>query len=546
MTYIAKCGNGKMIQLPSGIECSVGCSLKCPDSCPNKESFYCPAPEEGFRVESVTVDDGNVYSGNGLFRYSRTEIDNYWRGQKTLQTFFDFGDSFIVKADGGGPKVSEPNRRVPLVPKKSHTKIETKTRTYTDDMAILRAKPRFRPLAGALRDIFLHWETDVVFAPDKGDAELSDEFVWLLTKVSSKNIYEDEVCDILDNESYNRSQTFFHLFYDVIYKEERPNGFFWCDNAYSYDALLPKFRNKKDFMNLLLSDKSAGLSFYNERKQEILSFLEVDDEEQLFANVTCDSVREGKEIVWLDRKNSNEVKKFGTKEDFISKMQAPSDYAVMKSMVDFLKEYVVTKNGVMARGADEPLQETRFNYVAPGIYTAMQIPENANSKVAYEAAITLISEYVKNFNPDTLRVGPLKFTRDNYGKEIGKYLDEFCLEAMIHSGGVETSKYKGKKNEALLALSLYDKGVFESFAVVDSAVLNEKIKVFKSISSGSIKSMQDYLQRFKKDDVYEHCEAISRDSLVAAWFASAVPKNGGSDVDGAIGRYKRRYNDFKN
>ena len=532
MIYIVTCEQNKKIQLPCGVSPTVGSSLPCPSECPNRKR--CSAHISNFRVSGGTVDDGRLSPYGGLIRYTASELQDQWRDTK-LQTFPDF-DSVVVIANEDMRLLEE------LKPVGKHKQIMVNMKVFSDDPDVRYRIPLSRPLDAAMKEIFSFWYTNAVF---KNDSELNDSFVWLMTKQAKAPIFKAEVDTILKNPEYNRSQKFFHLFYDVIYKNGHPGGFYWCDSNSAYDPLRPKFGNKKDFIKFFMSEGGEGFEFYKNRKQEVLSYLEVEDERELMAEIICEQARSSDEVVWIDVEGAKSVRRFGSKSSFLQNMYRPTDYATMKDMIGFLENYQVSSFGVTPRPRDIPFERVggECSLDESLIYDVVGLQRQDYNKRAYEAFLSLLGEYVGSNAPKNLRVGPMNLG-DNYQQECEKYVFNYCSDLLIGDVNDNAKLNQGKK-QAILAASLLERGVFGSYNTKNSETVRNLIKKVLTLNPGSAEcNMNWYIGKYKTDSAVEFVKKIEGDRLIEEWFKRSAG-NAESKVNSSIAKYNELYRQFE-
>lgn len=536
MTYIVTCDQNIKVQLPGGVKCTGGSTLNCPESCPRRR--FCSMTSSSFEVFSVEADDGYISSSRGLIRYSASEISSNFSSYNTLQTFPDFADDafFDDDDDDEAPALEE------LKPERVYNQFSVRHRVFSNDPQVRMRIPLSRPLNVAMREIFTYWDTNAVF---KSDTELKDDFIWLLVSSMDTVIYKGEIDMILKNPAYNRQQKFFHIFYDVVYRNNRPDGFYWCDDNSSSQPIVPRFTNRSEFIKYLMNEQGSGLRFYKSRKNEILSYLGIDDEQSLFYDITCDYERDHGQIILIDPDKSDAVKRFGTKEAFVQNMQRPTDLANMQAMISFLKQYSVNRHGVSLRPADIPLQIIDSVSDDRTIYDAAGLPKNSDSQLAYSLYLSLLKEYIKSFAPQSISVGQLRFSSDNYSQEIETYIDDYVKELLIYGDGAETNEAKRKKGKALFAINIYENKILSSYELKNEDSLKEKIAMFYQVSAGSGMNMSWYLGRFKNDNLFDFCTSIQNDKIVKDWFEEVLPRNSAQQIENAMNRYQGMYNSAK-
>ena len=533
MIYIVSCDQNKKIQLPCGVSPSVGSSLPCPLDCPKRRQ--CSAHITSFHIASSNVDDGTMAPYGGLIRYSASEMQEHFGGLKP-QTAPDFG--VADTADDDDMKLLEE-----LKPSKMHNQIMVNMKVFSDDQSVRWKIPLSRPLDVAMKEIFDYWYTNAVFV---NDHQLKDDFVWLMTHDAKSVIYKAEVDAILNNPSYNRSQKFFHLFYDIIFKNDHPDGFYWCDHNSSYDPLRPKFSNKKEFVKYLRSGNGDGFAFYQKRRDEVLSYLEVENEQDLFAEITCDHARTADEVLWIDPGSVDMVKSFGTKNSFIQNMYTPGRLSNMRDMLGFLQSYQVTAGGVTKRPADIPFENAgdHSSVDESMIYDWIGISRQDDRKAAYDAFLSLLSEYVRSNSPRTLKVGPLNLN-GSFREECEKYIYEYCCKALMESESLSISVLDQSKKQAILAASLLERGVLGSYDGKDTEGTRELIKLVATLaSSNAALNMNWYIGRLKSDNTAEFVKKLNSDRIVEEWFRKSSG-NAGADFNKTINKYNDLYRQFE-
>ncbi len=532
MIYIVSCEQNKKIQLPCGVAPAVGSSMPCPSECPNRKR--CSAHISSFRVSGCTVDDGRLSPYGGLIRYTASELQEQWREVK-LQTFPDFE----ISTDSGDDDFKQLEELKPIG---KHKQIMVNMKVFSDDPDVRWKIPLSRPLDVAMKEIFDFWYTNAVF---KNDSELNDAFVWLMTRQTKTPIFKAEVDSILKNPEYNRSQKFFHLFYDVIYKNGHPGGFYWCDSNSAYDPLRPKFGNKKEFVKYFMSENGEGFAFYKKRKHEVLSYLEVDDERELMAEITFEQARDCDQVVWINVNEGNSVRKFGSKSTFLQNMCRPTDFATMKDMLGFLENYQVSSFGVTSRPKDIPFERVGGSCSLDEslIYDTVGLMRQDYTKGAYEAFLSLLSEYARSNAPRNLKVGPLNLG-DNYQQECENYIFNYCSDLLI--GDVsDNARLNQSKKQAILAASLLERGVFGTYNTKNSETVRNLIKQILPLTPGSANcNMNWYIGKYKTDNVVEFVNRINGDRLIEEWFKRSAG-NAENTVNNSITKYNDLYRQFE-
>lgn len=538
MIYVVKCEYGKIIQLPCGVSESRGEQLRCPADCPSRR--MCSMSSDRFRIAEVLTDDGRIGRYGDLLRYSASEAGGIWGKGKAIQSYPDLdgvADSDDVEGD---ESIFEE-----LKSRSIYNMISVRRNVFSNDPTVRRSIPMSRPLGSAMKEIFQYWDTSAVF---ENDTTLKDDFIWLMLSGSKGTpIYKNEVDHILNNKAYNRSQKFFHIFYDVVYKNDHPDGFYWCDDDAAYQPVMPRFKNRDEFISYLFRDGGSGFRFYKSRRDEVLSFLGVDSEEEFFAELTCDYAENAGEIIWIDSTGNGNIRNFGSKDRFIRMMHTPSDPELMQDMIEFLKNYTISAKGVAPRPSDIP-----FECVDGGKCTSeKQVLSVAgisgdNLVRNYSLYLSLLREYIKSFSPREIRIGQLNFTSAEYASEAEDYIIGYCKERMIYSEGGESADARRKKNQALLAANLFETGVLTSFGRINDDGLADCIKLlYKVAAANGDVNMHWYVSKMKNDYPEDFGKRLENDKLVSAWFEEALPRNSGVELHSVFDKYEKLYRGFR-
>ena len=538
MIYVVKCEYGKMIQLPCGVSESRGEQLRCPADCPSRK--MCSMSSDRFRIAEVMTDDGRIGRYGDLIRYSASEAGGMWGKGKAVQSYPDLDGAADSDDVEGDESIFEE-----LKSRSIYNMISVRRNVFSNDPAVRRNIPMSRPLGSAMKEIFQYWDTSAVF---ENNTTLKDDFIWLMLSGSKGTpIYKSEVDAILNNKTYNRSQKFFHIFYDVVYKDNRPDGFFWCDDDSAFQPVMPRFKNKDDFLNYLFRDGGAGFKFYKARKDEVLSFLGVDSENDFFDELTCDYADDRGEVIWIDSRDGGKIRNFGSTERFIKMMHTPSDSETMQDMIEFLRCYTISSKGVDPRPSDIPFECVDIGKCSneKAVLSAVGLPGEA-SVTNYAAYLSLLREYIKSFSPREIKVGQLSFTGADYARETEDYIIGYCKERMIYSEGGESADAKRMKNKALLAANLYETGVLSSFGRVNDDGLGDCTKLmYKIAAGGKDVDMHWYIAKMKNDHPADFDKRIESDRLVSAWFEEVLPKNSESGINGSFSKYENLYRSFR-
>ncbi|MGN0813407.1 MAG: hypothetical protein ACI4MQ_07865 [Candidatus Coproplasma sp.] len=597
MITVAKCKNGPFVQLPENVNIKSGDSIPCPDSC-NYKVGVCANPE-CFSVTSVyQVDEKKCV---GAKRYSDAEVSSYW-GQADLENSDKEEDNYpskvsdssdnvpvgetvdiqptvqaqteantnrssarpktfgrSLRTQSGGTSDDSPAKVDDVLkPQGSYNSFMMSGKVYTDDASIKALMPT-QPLRNALWEVFSYWETRSVF---KDATQLKDEFIWLITTLSTRPFKRNEIDKILSNDEYGVSEKFFYMFYDVIYRYEKPKGFYWCDDVLSLYPLIALFRDKSDFMVKYCNPSSQGeqfRAFYMKHKREVLHFLGSEDEEKLFGDMTLALAKDRGDIVLIDKYNNFNPINMGTIDVFINNMQQPTDLANMNNMIYFLKRYRVTRLGVFPRTIEYPFEgpagangakEDEIIYSTLGLGSSLSLSE-------YDCYVTLLQEYVRAFNPQKVTIGVLTFTQSNFSAELKEIVRSFCKAQF---GQVSDEEMREIKGRAWLAKSIYDRNILSTFVLenktyVDSImqlIVNPVREKYFSLFDDAVIQMRyrdlsvhEYIEELLQDEVYTVCGRFREDAIVREYFDSRIRNNWKkADLSEYYDKYEEQFSAF--
>lgn len=569
MIYVVTCIKNRSIKLPQGVECSVGDKLPCPAGCDGKK-FMCAATAE-FTVKAVRQKDDTAAARIFGTQYGEDEIGKIFGGMSPVEPVtktepvqnessigcdgYDAGGSdydIDVPARDYGIPLSEPEIleadsditefKIPGIPPK----------VYSESKKIGAL-----PLKSALNELFKYWETALVF---KNDRELRREFVWLLVKTSPTKIEKSQVGEILKNENYNRSQKFFYLFYDVVFKYDAPARFYWCDDRLSLSPLTPHFTDKHDFMKRYCDSKPAGKifrEFYAERKREILHYLHCIDEEKLFEDLTVTLARDDKEIILLDTLNGYTPVRLGTTNEFIKNMQVPTDSSKMKNMCAFLEKFRVSRTGVFKRSPLDIFERKEYKE-ENSVYEAAGLSCSASFYTDYNNYCALLKEYIKVFTPTEVKVGKLRFTVADFYSQVEDAAHAF-LKAQFGDATEAVTEYKGN---AFLIKSFCDREVLKPFAdgcennkleqlltLIGKPDINEYFRLIPHptfLFDGDEITVGEYIGGILYDELPAVCARFKDDIRVNAFFGSRAVSLETDKLDKILDEYQKQYREFEN
>lgn len=498
---LAKCKEYFNVKLPEGETCSTGDILPCPLNCKNKQGGCKNRSEfEVVRVTEVPDSDGRA---KAAIEYSAEERERSFKAANRIESVSQQQPSSenlggissginkwaSILGAGGSNTIApkEPEENFDKLP--DLKKLVIGGRVFSDDACIKRRREERNlhtsSLSEAVDFIFHYWYTEIVFNSEGG---LTDEFKWLLSKVLPSGGAASAIKTIVsgdgyhgvkysENSSVRRSQKFFHIFYDVVYKRLTADGFYWYDGEASEKRLVRLFADKDGFISRFCNEE-AFRNFYSERKNEILHFLFhrldkadahvdlVEDERRLFSEITETVAAKQSEIIFLDDSGLNTVpQNLGSIREFIFDMRRPTDRERMSLMCRFLKKYKITSSeSVIIRDElfDKFEMDDEGEYADEDdrIYGALELKNSANYAGEYYFFTALIREYIKVFNPESIKIGSLSFSKKNLYDEIVDIVRAYCMSRDERSDRDLSEKYLSR---ALLLKSLYNHGVLELF-----------------------------------------------------------------------------------
>lgn len=595
MSSVVCCGNLKGIsvnvEIPDGVTIQKGEAAPCPQGCRYKS--YCKGAKS-FVVKQVLTEE--EAASKYIFHYNAEEIRQHFSVAQNSSSSSDDSNSasftatkerndeetehivddtvatvaqssvpswkdYFKNADSFAPSRSAADTR--LAPKQQYKKIVLGGPLFSDDPEI-KAKYHAFPLRNALWQILTHWKTGAVFTSD-GASELKDEFVWLITKLSERKIMTSEVTSILENEQYNRSQKFFYLFYDVIFKYEL-RKFYWYDGKDGFNAVIERFGDKEDFAVRYCDMTGVGESFrkfFAQHKKEVLHYFNCDSEDDLFGSMTLLMSKKCKQIVMIDSFNGYIPVYLGTVKEYFGRMLAPNDCETTKMMLTFLEKYNISSKGDVSRRLpatpflhirnDQNFEEDQSMYEAAGII------HSASCFTIYDGFVSMLHEYTKVFNPSEIRVGELLFTKKNYSAELKKIIFDFCK---AHFGNAPEETYREAKGKAWLAKSLYERNVLTDFVCenkkeVDkfmALITKEKMTLANYyrafpipviVWDGNDRTIPEYIEiKMQSEDAYGVVNALLGDERVTEYLSVHEQKDAESLLRQNFEAYQSQFDKF--
>ena len=588
MICIAVCHKKTPVQLPNGVTKSVGDMIVCPNSCPYRSSGGCSQVTE-FKVmfpPKQITDEANAKKYRPV-QYSQDEIREIFGSCNVLipqsedrtpqAASFDHENSNEAVSQASAATTADTIRKYGSFGKSRRETNDNPTTLsevlkstgnynsfmigggmFSDDKEVKR-KYHARPLKNAIGEIFYHWDTRAVF---KSNRELRDEFVWLVTTTSDFVIHKEEVDRILDNADYTVSQKFFYVFYDVIFKRSRPNGFYWCDQKLSLSPLMAYFKDKHDFSVRYCNAGNSGAvfrSFYKTRKKEILHYLSIDNENSFFEQMTFDLVNGQGEIVCIDRYNDYMPIRFGGVEAFIENMKRPSGLTTMRGMVSFLEKYRISREGIVLRSPQHVFEKSERGNLQEdqSMYGALPLESSASYASEYDCYVTLLREYMREFSPEEVKIGELLFTKANYSTEIEEVARDLC-KALF--GQVNDTVMEEKKSRAWLTKSLYERSILCTFScenknhidrfmdLISNPTLTKYYALFSSPSfqfGAKEYGIHDCLEMLMNhEDPYTICGELRESDIVREYFNAKIQDPTQVNMEAIFKEYQKLYENF--
>lgn len=585
MICVVRCHQDKDIQLPAGQQKQVGDLVPCPENC-GKRGSVCWKNEE-FNVQLVRMCETSTAQA-----YTPEEIASKWntgvpssepevsapmsessaptpnaadrtapatesssRPATILETARKYNLG-LRRGEHLQPNAKEERPSDELVARKKYNKFLVRGIIYSDDPAE-RNRGGVQPLEKALWAVFSFWETKIVF---KDANTLQDDFIWLLTSIFEKRatkIKKSDVDPILQNAEYTIQQKFFYLFYDVIYKYDPPKKFYWCDRSMSYEEMVPYFTDRADFVAQYSDCGPRGAAFralYQRRKQEMLHFLMVENEEIFFENLVLEIARQTRNLVLINKNNDYSIIPLGSMETFIHHMQVPSDLSLMRDMITFLRKYRICNNEVVVRTEDHPFEISRRGDLDEdeSMYSALALSASSSHASEYDCYVTLLREYMGTFRPDKITVGELTFTKDNYSNEIKRVVGE--LGQVILGEVRDEASEKKYKGRAWLTKSLYEREILASFHCENDQYIQKLMDLIKSgdpkkyfeLYGKEALGIREYIERYMDEDLYTICGRFQENNTIRECFQAMLQDKQTDELHTLLQHYQEQYEAFIN
>lgn len=540
---LAKCQSNVYIQIPQAALSFIGKTKECPDECPNKGN--CRGSFD-LNTENLILKDEDRYFNRtiGLIRYTADELRSIFGIYSAPFTSPDIGSKSAIL----DPPVIEKREPViverpktPLTSKQTGKRINVGNDIYTNDDTLLLKYPRFFSLRNGLKRIFEYWECGIVFDNARCD-KLNQEFIDLICAFSERTLYEEDVDAIIKNPSFDKNQKFFHLFYDVIYRDCPPRGFYWSDFERT-TINTPKFFDESDFISKLQTDPEIE-RLYRERKSEVLHFLKCESEEQLSERLTLKRSREMNNVIWVDPKDNFTETNLGAISSFIDFLKNPDSLFIMDKKIKFLRKYTVKSGTIVKRQSDNLsyLNSTQRGKDAREVFDAVSISKIGDRQAAYDCYVTLLREYINEKSPEILEFGKLKFTKSKTEREITGIIYDYIKQQFVHSSSSKTLLDE-KRGQALLAKSLYERGVFDCFTSNSAINVSEAMSLLDKVDSGAY-TLSDHLSANMTGDTADISKKFKDDMIIKALITSKGSRAITTMVQSACNKYQKSYDTF--
>ena len=420
----------------------------------------------------------------------------------------------------------------------------------------------------ALRHIFRHWYISRVFSED--GKSYREEFLYLL-KLRGFAKKEKELRDLIDDSTLTVNRKFFRLFYNIIYKNSIV-GFYWNDEDSPLRQIDPRFVSPKDFYKKMgeLTDPTAFLAGYADCFEELIFFLrsgsDADGESArawFMSNFTLTMAEEtGCVYSVTERGGRTVVTPLGRLSEFVRHFADPAPLEVMEARIGLLERFSVTRSGsLLPRTA--PLVMSRASKTEDdSVYSLTGIASFAASQAAtaYNCYMTLLSEYVESFRPDSITVGDVTFTRRNFFREITEAVVAACAHLTEHN-----RRYSDDEKRLHLIRSLFARGIFRDFErgceadrlqelraafidrdTVDLATYFAYDTEHRLLIDGTLTDVDGYVRSITAQGVAYICGRARKggDTVLEAYFAARVRREdiarASTDIESLIREYEAK------
>lgn len=318
----------------------------------------------------------------------------------------------------------------------------------------------------ALRHIFRHWYISRVFSED--GKSYREEFLYLL-KLRGFDKKEKELRDLIDDPTLTVSQKFFRVFYDVIYKNSIV-GFYWSDEDSPLRQIDPRFVSPSDFYKKIaeLNDPTSFLAGYEDCFEELMSFLRSGSttggesgRAWFISNFPLTMAEQtGRAYTVTESGGHLVIRSLGRLSDLAVHFAEPASLQEMEDRVHLFEHFSISRGrALLPRSA--PLAVSHASVTEDDcVYALTGLTELAASQAAtaYNYYMTLLSEYVETFRPDSIKVGGMTFTRRNFYREISEAVVAACAHLTEHN-----RRHSPEEQQLHLIKSLFARGIFRDF-----------------------------------------------------------------------------------
>lgn len=318
----------------------------------------------------------------------------------------------------------------------------------------------------ALRHIFRHWYLSRVFSED--GKSYREEFLYLL-KLRGFAKKEEELRRLIDDPTYTVNQKFFRLFYSIIYKNGIV-GFYWGEEDSPLRQIDPRFVSPNDFYTKIaeLSDPTSFLAGYEDCFEELFFFLRAGSTAEgesgrawFISNFPLTMAEKtGRVYTVTERGGHLVIRSLGKLADFSRSFAEPAPLEEMEERLRLFEHFSISRGRALLPRST-PITVSRATAVEDDcIYALTGIAQLAASQAAtaYNCYMTLLSEYVETFRPDSITVGGMTFTRRNFYRETVEAVVAACAHLTEHN-----RRYSTEEKRLYLIKSLFARGIFRDF-----------------------------------------------------------------------------------
>lgn len=497
-----KCPWKKYILLPEGVEIARGDDCVCPAACPNYKSSKVNCRYAIFQTKTASslLEDTDAEA----YAYTAQEAANAFPDLHKTMTAADetvgieeredrraaFEEPLQTEAPqrsgGAGRSYTFPIFNSPQTPaaqphterekavrdalsvpsaQKSYDSFELRGNYYTTDGRNGTENLSESACANGLYDLILRsFDLDAVFDGTK----IKERFLWLLdcTLSNEKRARADQ---ILQNESLDRNEKFFLLFYCAIFFD-KAKPLYWA-NTFT-PKLQPTYIDKADFYKKVAESGDGG--FYDRHTKLALlwlrriDFFDWEDENRVQEETRRIQEDVAKDpsldliVFWSEQSLCGKFVCLGSKDEFVRNL-ASSDKSQeeLEYTAEFLSRYDILQQGGRYRVAARPAADTeRIIDVAREDVNddVMQaLFPSGRSLTKLGLYLYILKRYGEIFRPCEVRVGPIVFGEGLYTEQIQQSVLDVC--AYFYGDAAEENEKKEAYRNALLAKLLYNKSI---------------------------------------------------------------------------------------